>query len=48
MGCTRREFLALASMGTVAGVAACTPQKEPPVPQENGGKEAQDVDVSKH
>lgn len=47
MGCTRREFLALASMGTVAGVAACTPQKEPPAPQENGGKEAEDVDVSK-
>lgn len=25
MGCTRREFLALASMGTIAGVTGCTP-----------------------
>ena len=30
MGCTRREFLALASMGTVAGVAGCTPASHEP------------------
>lgn len=28
MGCTRREFLALASMGTVAGLAGCTPSRQ--------------------
>lgn len=30
MGCTRREFLALASMGTLAGAAACTPAEKGP------------------
>ena len=27
MGCTRREFLALASVGTIAGMAGCTPSQ---------------------
>lgn len=36
MGCTRREFLALASLGTVAGIAGCTPSRpqEDPDPQD--------------
>ena len=28
MGCTRREFLALASMGTAVGIAGCTPSRQ--------------------
>ena len=30
MGCTRREFLALASMGAVSGMAGCTPASRDP------------------
>ena len=47
MGCTRREFLALASMGTVAGVAACTPQQDAPNPPENPDQGAEATDASK-
>ena len=35
MGCTRREFLALASVGAVGGLAACTPAQQPdPAPDD--------------
>ena len=36
MGCTRREFLALASVGTAAGIAGCTPSRteEQPSPEQ--------------
>ena len=34
MGCTRREFLALASAGTVAGIAGCTPAQRNDSPAE--------------
>ena len=30
MGCTRREFLALASAGAAAGLAGCTPSRQTP------------------
>ena len=30
MGWTRREFLALASVGAVAGITGCTPSRETP------------------
>lgn len=42
MGCTRREFLALASLGTVAGIAGCTPSR----PQEDPGPQDPAVDPS--
>ena len=47
MGCTRREFLALASMGTVAGAAACTPQQNAPNAPANTGQGGEAVDASK-
>lgn len=43
MGCTRREFLALASLGTVAGIAGCTPTRQP---EEPDSQEPSDVDPS--
>lgn len=43
MGCTRREFLALASLGTVAGIAGCTPTRQP---EEPAPQEPSDVDPS--
>ena len=47
MGCTRREFLALASVGTVAGVAACTPQKDSPHSPSNIEHGSEAADASK-
>lgn len=35
MGCTRREFLALASMGTAAGLAGCSPAQHTQQPSES-------------
>ena len=47
MGCTRREFLALASVGTLAGMAGCTPtQTEPSAPAEDVPQETPDVDLA--
>ena len=47
MGCTRREFLALASVGTLAGVAGCTPaQKEPEPPADDASQETPPVDLA--
>ena len=48
MGCTRREFLALASMGTTAvGLAACTPDRQPvePPAAEEPSEETPQVDL---
>ncbi|HIZ46576.1 MAG TPA: tannase [Candidatus Olsenella pullistercoris] len=39
MGCTRREFLALASAGTVAGIAGCTPAQRNDSPAEEPAAE---------
>ena len=39
MGCTRREFLALASAGTVAGIAGCTPAQRYDSPAEEPAAE---------
>ena len=47
MGCTRREFLALASVGTVAGVAACTPQQDSPHSPSNVEHDSEAADASK-
>lgn len=41
MGCTRREFLALASIGTIAGVAGCTPSRQEPQPDSGAPAEPQ-------
>ena len=47
MGCTRREFLALASAGTIAGMAGCSPaQRSPETPTEDPQAETP-VDASK-
>lgn len=47
MGCTRREFLALASMGTAVGLAGCTPSRQPQQqePVEEPPAEQPDVDL---
>ena len=49
MGCTRREFLALASASAAVGLAACTPEAQPskPAAPEEPGDETPDVDLSK-
>ena len=48
MGCTRREFLALASVGTIAGMAGCTPaQQTTDTPSTSDPQESPDVDASK-
>lgn len=41
MGCTRREFLALASVGTMVGIAGCTPSRQPsePAPDDPSGEQ---------
>ena len=44
MGCTRREFLALASASAAVGLAACTPEaqtSEPAAPEETDFQEYQ-------
>lgn len=47
MGCTRREFLALASAGTIAGVAGCTPARQGADPQGSDTQApASDVDLN--
>lgn len=47
MGCTRREFLALASAGALAGMAGCTPaQREPETPADDPAQEAPAVDLA--
>lgn len=45
MGCTRREFLALASVGTVGGLAACTPAQQSQPSAEEPAQESPDVDL---
>lgn len=49
MGCTRREFLALASASAAVGLAACTPEAQPsePAAPEEPGEKNPDVDLSK-
>ena len=48
MGCTRREFLALASAGAVAGIAGCTPASQPSSPSTDApAQEKAPVDVEK-
>ena len=48
MGCTRREFLALASAGAVAGMAGCTPASKPSSPSTDApAQETPPVDVEK-
>lgn len=47
MGCTRREFLALASMGAAAGLAGCTTtSQETTAPVEDSTDAAASVDLS--
>ena len=46
MGCTRREFLALASVGTAVGLSACTPAERAPEPApETPGEQDPSVDL---
>ena len=48
MGCTRREFLALASAGAVAGLAGCTQASQPSSPStDKPAQESPSVDVEK-
>lgn len=47
MGCTRREFLALASAGTVAGLAGCVPSRQTPqTPSDDTSSPDPSVDLS--
>ena len=46
MGCTRREFLALASMGTIAGAVGCTPTQRVPETQTGDAAPEPEVDAS--
>ena len=47
MGCTRREFLALASMGTAVGIAGCTPSRPAdPAPSDDPVTPDPSVDLS--
>ncbi len=47
MGCTRREFLALASMGAAAGLAGCTPSsQETPASSDDSTETAEAVDLT--
>lgn len=46
MGCTRREFLALASVGTVAGIAGCTPAQRNDPPAEEPPAADPSVDLT--
>lgn len=47
MGCTRREFLALASVGSVVGLAGCTPAQRPAEePSDDGEQPSADVDLN--
>ena len=47
MGCTRREFLALASVGTIAGMAGCAPAQHEVEPSTDEGQTTPPVDASK-
>lgn len=47
MGCTRREFLALASVGTIAGMAGCAPAQHEAEPSTDEGQTTPPVDASK-
>ncbi len=47
MGCTRREFLALASAGAAAGLAGCTPtRQQPQTPTEDPESPDPSVDLT--
>lgn len=47
MGCTRREFLALASVGSVAGLVGCTPAQRPAAqPDDDADQPPADVDLN--
>lgn len=46
MGCTRREFLALASVGTLAGAVGCTPAQHASEPPAGDAPAEPEVDAS--